>query len=81
MRRCRNIDIRTGEAEAGMGKATRIRQQNAREKIAAQRVAARRADIGVIDRKVRCAPALEAIRQRAMVVGEKRPGEKGFVGH
>src|SRR5215469_8921769 len=28
-----------------MGKATRIRQQNAREKIAAQRVAARRADV------------------------------------
>src|SRR5579875_2254513 len=45
MRRCRVSDIRTCEAEAGMGKATRIRQQNAREKIAAQRAAARRAEI------------------------------------
>ena len=44
-------------------------------------IAAGGVDVAVVDRQVRRAPALDRFRQRAVAVGEERPGEEGLVRH
>ena len=48
---------------------------------ASDKIAAGGIDVAMIDRQIGRAPALDRLRQRAMAVGEERPGEEGLVRH